>query len=283
MALLDVKNLTKNFGGLTAVGDVTLELNDGELVGLIGPNGAGKTTLIRLLLDMYLPESGKIFLFGDELKRENIEIKEKIGFVINDKFFSPLYTAKKAGKFLAGIYKNWNQELYEKYLNDFKIPPSRFLAALSSGTMQKLQIAIALSHGAELLILDEPLNFLDPVSKKEFLDLLRNFMLNENHSILISSHQTNELEKICDEIVFISEGKKVFDSSLENINKNYGLLKIDEKTFKSFYSNDYIGYRKTDYAYEVLVSDKGNQKFTGMFCEDASLEDIMYFYTRRKI
>ena len=263
--------------------DISFSVPRGCVTGLIGENGAGKTTLIRLLLDMYLPESGKIFLFGEELKRENIEIKEKIGFVINDNLFSPLYTAKKAGKFLAGIYKNWNQELYEKYLNDFKIPPSKFLAALSSGTMQKLQIAIALSHGTELLILDEPLNFLDPVSKKEFLDLLRNFMLDENHSILISSHQTNELEKICDEIVFISEGKKVFDFSLENINKNYGLLKIDEKTFKSLYSNDYIGYRKTDYAYEVLVSNKGNQKFTGMVCEDASLEDIMYFYTRRKI
>ena len=169
-----------------SLNDISFSVPRGCVTGLIGENGAGKTTLIRLLLDMYLPESGKVFLFGEELKRENIEIKEKIGFVINDNFFSclfsPLYTAKKAGKFLAGIYKNWNQELYEKYLNDFKIPPLRFLAALSSGTMQKLQIAIALSHGAELLILDEPLNFLDPVSKKEFLDLLRNFMLDENHS-----------------------------------------------------------------------------------------------------
>lgn len=151
-----------------SLNDISFSVPRGCVTGLIGENGAGKTTLIRLLLDMYLPESGKIFLFGEELKRDNIEIKEKIGFVINDNFFSPLYTAKKAGKFLAGIYTNWNQELYEKYLNDFKIPPSRFLAALSSGTMQKLQIAIALSHGAELLILDEPLNFLDPVSKKEF-------------------------------------------------------------------------------------------------------------------
>ncbi|UTC67169.1 MULTISPECIES: ABC transporter ATP-binding protein [unclassified Treponema] len=262
---------------------ISFSIPRGCVTGLIGENGAGKTTLIRLLLDMYQPESGKIFIFGEKLKRENIEIKEKIGFVINDSFLSLLFTPKKFGRFFAGVYKNWNQELYEKYLNDFKIPPSRFLSGLSSGTMQKLQIAIALSHGAELLILDEPLNFLDPVSKKEFLDLIRNFMLDENHSVLISSHQTNELEKICDEIVFISEGKKVFDSSLENINKNYGLLKIDEKTFKSLYSNEYIGYRKTDYAYEVLVSDKENQKFNGMVCEDASLEDIMYFYTKEKI
>ena len=148
--------------------------------------------------------------------------------------------------------------------------------------MQKLQIAIALAHGAELLILDEPLNFLDPVAKKEFLELLRNFMLDESHSILISSHQTNELEKICDEIIFISDGKKVFDSSLENINKNYGILKTDEKTFKLLYADDYIGYRKTEYAYEILVSDKGNQKFNGIVCEDANLEDIMYFYAKEK-
>lgn len=263
--------------------DISFSVPRGCVTGLIGENGAGKTTLIRLLLDMYQPESGKISLFGEKLKRENIEIKEKIGFVINDSFLSLLFTPKKLGRFFAGVYKNWDQGLYEKYLNDFKIPPSRFLSGLSSGTIQKLQIAIALSHGAELLILDEPLNFLDPVSKKEFLDLIRNFMLDENHSVLISSHQTNELEKICDEIVFISEGKKVFDSSLENINKNYGLLKIDERTFKSLYSNEYIGYRKTDYAYEVLVSDKENQKFNGMVCEDASLEDIMYFYTKEKI
>ncbi|UTC62937.1 ABC transporter ATP-binding protein [Treponema sp. OMZ 787] len=263
--------------------DISFSVPRGCVTGLIGENGAGKTTLIRLLLDMYQPESGKISLFGEKLKRENIEIKEKIGFVINDSFLSLLFTPKKLGRFFAGVYKNWNQRLYERSLNDFKIPPSRFLSGLSSGTMQKLQIAIALSHGAEFLILDEPLNFLDPVSKKEFLDLIRNFMLDENHSVLISSHQTNELEKICDEIVFISEGKKVFDSSLENINKNYGLLKIDEKTFKSLYSNEYIDYRKTDYAYEVLVSDKENQKFNGMVCEYASLEDIMYFYTKEKI
>ncbi|WP_253685431.1 MULTISPECIES: ABC transporter ATP-binding protein [unclassified Treponema] len=197
--------------------DISFSIPRGCVTGLIGENGAGKTTLIRLLLDMYLPESGKIFIFGDELRRENIEIKEKIGFVINDSFLSLWFTPKKLGSFFAGVYKNWNQGLYERYLKDFKIPPSRFLSGLSSGTMQKLQIAIALSHGAELLILDEPLNFLDPVSKKEFLDLIRNFMLDENRSVLISSHQTVELEKICDEIIFISEGKKVFDSSLGHL------------------------------------------------------------------
>ena len=262
--------------------DISFSVPRGCVTGLIGENGAGKTTLLYLILNMYFPESGKIFLFGDELKRENIATKEKIGFVINDNFLSFMYTPKKLSNFFAGVYENWNQELYEKYLEDFKIPSSKFLTALSSGTMQKLQIAIALAHGAELLILDEPLNFLDPVAKKEFLELLRNFMLDENHSILISSHQTNELEKICDEIIFISDGKKVFDSSLENINKNYGILKTDEKTFKLLYADDYIGYRKTEYAYEILVSDKENQKFNGIVCEDANLEDIMYFYAKEK-
>lgn len=261
--------------------DISFAVRRGNVTGLIGENGAGKTTLLRLALNLYVQNSGSISLFGKKDCRANIEARDKIGFVISDAFLPFFHTAQTAGTFLSNVYSNWDSNVYEKYMHDFKIPVSKRLYSLSSGTLQKLQIAIALSHNAELLILDEPLNYLDPVFKKRFLEILQEFMKDEKHAVLISSHQTSDLEKICDDVLFISGGKMIFSDSMENLNGTYGILKTDEKNFRSLSAHDYIGYRNTKYAYEILTAHKTSEKFSGMVCEDASLEDIMYFYSTK--
>lgn len=258
--------------------DISFSVPCGSVTGLIGENGAGKTTLMRLLLNMYLPAQGTIRLFGSDADRKNAAARAKIGFTIDQNFLPRMNTAKSAGTFLAKIYPYWDQPLYEQYLHRFKIPDSKRLYRLSSGTAQKLQLAIALAHHAELLILDEPFNFLDPVSKKQCIELLQEYMKDSKCSILISSHQTVELEKICDSIAFLHAGALLFHKDMETLMTQYGILKIDESAFRGLSKQDYIGWRKTPYTYEVLTACKHAPQFSGMVCEDASLEDIMYFH-----
>ena len=261
--------------------DISFSVPRGCVTGLIGENGAGKTTLMRLILNMYVPDDGDIRLFGTAAKRDNSQARDNIGFVIDQSFLPTLHTAKSAGRFLSKVYSNWDKEAYERLLHDFKIPPSKLLVKLSSGTAQKVQIAIALSHHADLLILDEPFNFLDPVAKKRFLELLQEFMKDPEHAVLISSHQTEELEKICDNIAFIHEGELLFHKSIEELNGHYGILKIGESDFQSLPAQSYIGWRKTPYAYEVLTAHKDSPQYAGMVCEQAQLKDIMYFYLEK--
>lgn len=261
--------------------DISFTVPRGCVTGLIGENGAGKTTLMRLLLNLYVPDSGAIRLFGTAARRANTAARDKIGFVIDHSFLSTLHTAKSAGRFLSHIYSNWDQAVYERLLHDFKIPPSRLLIRLSSGTAQKVQIAIALAHHADLLILDEPFNFLDPVAKKRFLELLHEFMKDSEHAVLISSHQTEELEKICDAIMFIHEGRLLLHKNMEELSEYYGVLKISENDFKKLPPQSYIGWRKTPYAYEVLTAERDAPQFAGMVCEQARLEDIMFFYLEK--
>ena len=261
--------------------DISFSVPRGCVTGLIGENGAGKTTLMRLILNMYVPNGGTIRLFGAAAGRDNTEARDNIGFVIDRNFLPTLHTAKSAGRFLSHVYSNWDKEAYERLLHDFKIPPSKLLIRLSSGTAQKVQIAIALSHRADLLILDEPFNFLDPVAKKRFLELLQEFMKDPDHAVLISSHQTEELEKICDQIAFLHEGVLLFHKSMEELTERYGVLKIGEKDFKDMPAQSYISWRKTPYAYEVLTTQRNAPQFAGMVCEQAKLEDIMYFYLEK--
>ncbi|MEL3906865.1 MAG: ABC transporter ATP-binding protein [Treponema sp.] len=263
--------------------DISFSVPRGCVTGLIGENGAGKTTLMRLILTMYVAKGGGIRLFGTEAGRANSAARDKIGFVIDQRYLPVFHTAKTAGAFLANIYSNWNQDLYEHYLAEFKIPVSKRLFRLSSGTAQKVQIAAALSHGAELLILDEPFNFLDPVAKKRFLELLQEFMKDPCHAVLVSSHQTAELEKICDAVTFLHEGRVIFAKDMETITSQYGVLKIDESRFRGLSKKDYIGWRKTPYAYEVLTACKTAPQFADMVCEQASLENLMYFYLEQGV
>ena len=261
--------------------DISFSVPRGCVTGLIGENGAGKTTLMRLILNLYITDSGIIRLFGTDAGRNNTQARDNIGFVIDQSFLPTLHTAKSAGRFLSQVYLNWDQAAYERFLHDFKIPSSKLLIKLSSGTVQKVQIAIALSHHANLLILDEPFNFLDPVAKKQFLELLQEFMKDPAHAVLISSHQTEELEKICDQIIFIHEGELLFHKSMEELSGHYGVLKISESDFKNLPAHSYIGWRKTPYAYEALTAHKDSPQFAGMVCEQAQLEDIMYFYLEK--
>jgi len=206
--IIEIKNLKKKYDDKFELGEIDISIPKGVIVGLIGKNGAGKTTLIKSMLNIIKIDSGEIKIFGKDYKKEEKFIKEDIGVVLDNMFFPELLNAKDINSSMKDIYKNWDSKLYFSYLKEFDLPESKPLKSMSKGMRKKLEIVSALAHKPKLLILDEPTSGLDPVVRNEVLDIFLKFIEDEEHSILLSTHITSDLEHIADEIIFMDKGKK---------------------------------------------------------------------------
>ena len=275
--IIEIKNLKKKYDEKFELGKIDISIPKGVIVGLIGENGAGKTTLIKSILNIIKIDSGEIKIFGKDYKKEEKVIKEDIGVVLDNMFFPELLNAKDINSSMKDIYKNWDSKLYFSYLKEFDLPENKPLKSMSKGMRKKLEIVTAISHKPELLILDEPTSALDPVVRAEVLEVLQKFIEDEEHSILLSTHITSDLERIADEIIFIDKGKKVLQKSRDEIIDNYGILKCDIDYFSNIDKKDIIAYKKTKYAYEVLVNDKkqASKKYHNCVIDKITLEDLM--------
>ena len=275
--IIEIKKLKKKYDDKFELGKIDLAIPKGVIVGLIGENGAGKTTLIKAMLNIIKIENGEIKIFGKDYKKEEKTIKEDIGVVLDNMFFPELLNAKDINNSMKDIYKNWDSELYFSYLKEFDLPDNKPLKSMSKGMRKKLEIVAAISHKPKLLILDEPTSGLDPVVRAEVLDIFQKFIEDEEHSILLSTHITSDLEHIADEIIFIDKGKKVLQKSRDEIIDNYGILKCDIDYFSNIDKKDIIAYKKTKYAYEILVNDKkqASKKYHSCVIDKITLEDLM--------
>lgn len=207
--ILSIKQLTKTYPNFT-LNKINLDIPNGTVVGLIGENGAGKTTLIKSILNITKFDSGSISIFGKDLVLYEKIIKNDIGVVLDDAFFADTLKIKDIIKIVKHVYKNWNQIKFDNYLTQFNLPKDQVIKTFSKGMKKKLEIAVALSHDPKLLILDEPTSGLDPIARNEILEILRAFIQDEQHAILISSHITTDLEHIADYISFINNGNLIF-------------------------------------------------------------------------
>ena len=275
--IIEIKNLKKKYDDKFELGEIDITIPKGVIVGLIGENGAGKTTLIKLMLNIIKSDNGEIKIFGKDNKRKEKEIKEDIGVVLDNMFFPELLNAKDINNSMKDIYKNWDSKLYFSYLKEFDLPDNKSLKSISKGMRKKLEIATALAHKPKLLILDEPTSGLDPVIRNEVLDIFQKFIEDEEHGVLLSTHITSDLEHIADEIIFIDKGKKVLQKSRDEIIDNYGILKCDIDYFSNIDKKDIITYKKTKYAYEILVDDKEktSKKYPSCVIDKITLEDLM--------
>ena len=275
--IIEIKKLKKKYDEKFTLGEIDITIPKGVIVGLIGENGAGKTTLIKSMLNIIKIDSGEIKIFGKDYRKEEKFIKEDIGVVLDNMFFPELLNAKDINNSMKDIYKNWDSKLYFSYLKEFDLPESKPLKSMSKGMRKKLEIVSALAHKPKLLILDEPTSGLDPVVRAEVLDIFQKFIEDEEHSILLSTHITSDLEHIADEIIFIDKGKMLFQKSRDEIIDNYGILKCDIDYFSKIDKKDIIAYKKTKYAYEILVSDKeqASRKYNGCVIDKITLEDLM--------
>ncbi|AFM00203.1 ABC-type multidrug transport system, ATPase component [Desulfitobacterium dehalogenans ATCC 51507] len=275
--VLEVKNLSKKYNEFQ-LKNVKFSLPQGCIMGLVGENGAGKSTTIKLLLNLIRRDGGEVEIFGKDNLTHEREIKEDLGVVFDESNFPDNMNAIDISLMMKNVYKNWDQEIFEGYLRRFALVPKKKVKDYSRGMKMKLSIAVALSHHPRFLILDEPTSGLDPMVREEILDIFLEFIQNEEHSILISSHIISDLEKIADYITFIHSGEVLFSEAKDQLLEDYGILKCSHTELDQLDKELIIGYRKNQFGIEALVKRK---KLKGKFLVDsAGIEDIMLFYSR---
>lgn len=279
--ILEIKNLCKKYNDFE-LKNINIRLPKGMIMGLIGENGAGKTTTIKSILNLIHLDSGDIKIMNQDMKKNNKVLKEDIGVVLNDSFFSEYLNALDINKIMQNIYEKWDEELYFKYLNDFKLLKKKIIKEYSTGMKMKLKIAVALAHHPKLLILDEPTSGLDPIARNEILDIFQEFIQNGTNSIFVSSHITSDLEHIADYITFINNGEIVFSKTCDELLDKYGLVKCSKEEFQKIDKKDYIKLKKSKYEYDILVEDKivFRKKYDIKVIDKPTLEEIMLIYIK---
>ena len=276
---IEISGLTKHYDGFT-LDKLSFNVAKGGIMGFIGQNGAGKTTTIKAVLNIIKADEGSIKIFGMDNVKDELAIKERIAVVFDELPFHDELTAKDMKVIFSDIYKNWNTQTFEQYLDRFALPEKKKIGKFSKGMKMKLQIACALSHGAELLIMDEATTGLDPVVRNEILDIFLEYIQDENHSILMSSHITSDLEKIADSVTFIDKGRLLLTGYKDDILENHGVIKCGISDYKEITPDDIVSTRITDFGAEVMVEDKTacKRKYSGLVMDNTTLEEIMLFY-----
>lgn len=252
MNALEIKNLNKDYGGF-AIKDLNLTVPSGCIVGLIGENGAGKSTTMKLILDMIERDSGSISVLGLDNKKHISQIKEDVGVVFENAGIHGCLTPTNIAKIMEDTFKNWDNDKFFKLISSFSLSENQKYKEFSRGMKMKLAIAIAMSHDPKLLLLDEATSGLDPVVRDEILDMFLDFTRDENRSILMSSHIVSDLEKVCDYIAFLHNGKLIFFDEKDRIREKYGILRCSIQELRSLDEKAVIGSRITPYGAEAIV------------------------------
>ena len=275
---LILKNVNKKYEKSNfAIKDISFSVPEGSIVGFIGENGAGKSTTMNCILNVIRRDSGTIEIFGREMTDEDIDIRENIGVVYDNNNFPEHLTAKQLADILGRIYSKWDDFCFEQFLRRFGLPESQKIKSYSRGMSMKLAIAVALSHDSKLLILDEATSGLDPIMRDEILDVLLEFVKQENHSILLSSHITSDLEKIADYIVFIHNGEIILNKTKDELIYEYGVIRCSENDFHNILPEDILSSMKKDYQIDVLIKNKKlmEKKYKNLIVDSVSLDEIM--------
>ena len=267
---IEIRNLVKTYGDFTLSID-SLEIPCGCIMGLIGSNGAGKSTMIKSILDLIKTDSGNITINGMSNRLE--ASREEVGVVFDEIKFSQVFTAADVRLILKGVYKNWDDDLYSQYIEQFKLPLRKKIKEFSRGMKMKLSLAAALAHRPKLLILDEATSGIDPVVRDEILDVCLGFIQDEQHTILASSHIISDLEKAADYITFINNGGIVFCEEKDTLMEKYRIVKCGNDELASINEADIIGKRTNTFGAELLMlSDRVPEGFVSA---KAGIEDIM--------
>ena len=275
--ILEIKDLTKSYDGFT-LDKVSLALPKGSIMGFIGSNGAGKTTTIKLILNLIHRDSGCVKVFGlDNLDYER-QIKEDLGVVFDESSFPLNMRVPHINKVLGRIYKNWDEAIFFNYIDKFGLPVKKDIKDFSRGMKMKLSIAVALSHHAKLLILDEATSGLDPIVRDDILNLFADFTRDPGHSILIASHILSDLEKLCDYVAFLHKGKLLFCEEKDRLLEEYGIVACTSEQLRAIPKEAFVSAERSKYGARALV--KRGALPTELQAEHASIEDIILFMVK---
>ena len=274
MNALEIKNLTKSYPDFT-LDNLNLTLPSGCIMGLVGENGAGKSTTIKLILDMIHKDSGSITILGKD-NGDNIKLtKEDIGVVLDEVGIPECMTPKQVGKVMANVFLRWNAETYQRLLTGFSLPENQKFKEFSKGMKMKLGLAVALSHEAKLLILDEATSGLDPVVRDEVVDMLAEFTRDETHAILISSHIVSDLEKLCDYVAFLHKGKLLLCEEKDLLLSEYGILHCKPYELPE---NGVLHKKQNAYGVEAIVRRDAVKPGTAL--SPISMEELFVFMSK---
>ena len=281
--VIEIKDVVKDYGDFK-LDHICFTVPEGSVCGFIGQNGAGKTTTIKLILDIIKRDGGEIKVFGENIDVNSAALRENIGVVFDEMGFHDFMTAKDLNIMMKNIYKNWDEEQFFEYLKKFSLPSKKKCGDFSRGMRMKLQIAVALSHHAKLLVMDEPTSGLDPIVRNEMINIFRDFVVEEDHTILLSSHITGDLEKIADEVVFIDGGKIVLAGNKDEILEKHAILKCKKDEVALISKSLIVGMEQSSFGAEILVNDRSaaEQLYPEMVLESAALEEIMIYYVNSK-
>lgn len=279
--MLEVRDLTRSYDKFT-LDHVSFSIPGGTIMGLVGENGAGKSTTIQGILGLIRRDAGEVTFCGSPLTTDSKELKEDIGVVFDTIAFCGELTPEKVGKICKKSYCNWDDAMYTKLLQQFSLDSKKKIKELSRGMKMKLSIVIAFSHHPKLLLLDEPTGGLDPVVRDDLLDLFLEFVQDEAHSILMSSHITTDLEKVADYVTFLHKGKVLLSKPKDELIYQYGILRCGTALFGKLDSSEMLAWRKRDYEWDVLVSDREavQRKYRDAVVDRATMDEILLMYVK---
>lgn len=279
--ILEIHHLSKDYGTFR-LEDVSFSLPRGVIMGLIGENGAGKSTTINCILGEVQKSGGEITLFGQAQAASEKENKDRIGVVFDENHFPDLFTPKELGQVMAGVYSHWDWAAYHAFLSRFSLREDQKIKDFSKGMKVKLAFAVALSHGAELLILDEATSGLDPIVRDEVLDLLLDFVQDERHGVLVSSHITSDLERIADYITFIHQGKVLLSENKDEILYGYGIAKAGREQLHRVDRTLVAAIQDTPYGSEALITDRERfeREYPDIVLDPVDFDEMMVLLCR---
>ena len=274
--ILRVENLNKSYKNFSLT-DVSFSLSEGCITGFIGINGAGKTTTLRTILDLAKKDSGNIQFFGLDMDKNEKQIKNRIGVVLDDGCFYEELSMAEMKSILASAYTDWSEQDFKHYMDMFFLDPKRKINTLSKGMKMKYALTLALSHNAELLIMDEPTSGLDPLSRSQLLNVLNDYMENGGKGVLFSTHITSDLDKIADMLIMIHNGRIVFQEEKDFLLDNYRIIKGDKKLLTENIRQLFLNITETAFGFTGVTkhASKVQSYLPDVITERPTIEDIM--------
>lgn len=278
---IEVRDLTKDYGSFL-LDRVSFTLPGGSVMGLIGENGAGKSTVIKCMLGLIRRDGGSIRMLGTDNLEGGQALREELGVVLDESTFHDGLKAPQVDKILSRVYHKWDSALFGSYLDRFRLPRDKTVKEYSRGMKMKLSIAAALSHRPRLLILDEATSGLDPVVRSELLDEFLNFIQDEEHAVLISSHITSDLEKVADFVTYLHEGRVTLTGAKDELLEEHGRLVCTRADLDRVEKNFVVSTRTGQFSCEALIRNKKvfHNRYPELTVDPVSLEDLMVFTAR---
>uniref|UniRef100_UPI00403F6AFF ABC transporter ATP-binding protein n=1 Tax=Lentilactobacillus hilgardii TaxID=1588 RepID=UPI00403F6AFF len=279
--LLEVDDLTKRYQQFS-LENLHFNLPEGYILGMIGPNGAGKTTTLKMILDMVTPTNGQISLNGQTTRQLRLADRNQVGIVLDNTVFPDAWKADKINQNLAMVFQNWHSEHFFKLLDDFDVDRGTKYKALSRGSQVKLNLAAAVAHDPKILILDEPASGLDPIARDQLMALLQDFISDGHHSVLLSSHITDDLAKIADYLVYLIHGQQLFFGETQTLIDRYAVVKGGLDQLTDVIKYDGIGLKTYQTGFSVLIDrDKLTNLSDDLVIEPVNLDELMIYFGKR--